>query len=142
MDFCLKQKKTLSTGGRTSLLHPSRTQGLLFRLCLLSGNLLFFMRHGKDHRCIGKHCACDVEEHQKSAPVQHSDADDSNPKPTLDAGRTHAQTSCFSPHPLPGGRSSAAWPLKRIVSYSTPEILPFFQPSFFTLSYFSAVLFQ
>ena len=48
------------------------------------------MRHGKDHRRVGKHCTCDVEEHQKSAPVQHSDADDANPE--TDVGRQGEHT--------------------------------------------------
>ena len=97
MNFCLKQKKTLSTGGRNIAAPSFPYTGSLFYLCLLSGNLLFFMRHGKYHRRVGKHCACDVEEHQKSAPVQHSDADNSNPE--TDVGRrenTRANIMFFS----------------------------------------------
>lgn len=84
------------------------------------------MRHGKDHRRVGKHCACDVEEHQKSAPVQHSDADDANPE--TDVGRqenTRANIIFFS-SPFARRTISSNMAAEKIVSYSTPEILPFF----------------
>lgn len=67
------------------------------------------MRHGKDHRRVGKHCACDVEEHQKSARFSTACGRIPSRNRRWTPGRTHAQTSCFSPHPLPGGRSAAAW---------------------------------
>lgn len=109
MNFCLKQKKTLSTGGRNIAAPSFPYTGSSFLFMPAVRQSALFMRHGKDHRRVGKHCACDVEEHQKSAPVQHSDADDSNPETDVGRQGEHTRKHHVFLLTLCRGRSAAAW---------------------------------
>ncbi len=94
-ELLFETEKTLGTGGRNIAAPSFPYTGLFFIYACCPA--ICFMRHGKDHRRVGKHCACDVKNIRN--PLRFSTAMRTMliQKPTLDAREnTRANIMFFS----------------------------------------------